>query len=452
MASDDDPSPTSASVPAVVRDGLVAAVARRRQGTLPEDAALDAVVELAAAPRDGEWLVRVRPPGIDLLAGHQARGSVVEVAGDDRPLIVTSVEEELRAAGQRALDIVPCAYGAERDDDGELRGVGPARGADHTEAVIQIELASDVDDGTAAALVARLRVTLDLLRAVTDDHAAIRDRLRAAAAALDALCETPGAADVSPAVVDAARTVRWLLEGNALLLGLGRRKAGAALEDGAPPELPDLGLLRCDPRAAGRAGTPPPVGPDEPIRVVRLSALSPLHRRVPMLRLDLWVPDDAGGGTAEHLLWVVARRAAGAPLASVPLLRRKLDRLLEREDVVPGSYDEQHLTLLFQSLPEDDLFGLDTDALHALIGELLAEDRDHSVRVVLRPVAGSHAIAALVTVPVDRWNRVLRQRLERFLLAQLDGDRVDVALSIGGGSSAVTARMVVHVEAGRALP
>jgi glutamate dehydrogenase len=429
------------SVTPAVRDGLVAAVARRRQGTPPADTAVDAVVELAAAARDDGWLVRVRPPGVDLLAGHQARGSVVEVAGDDRPLIVTSVEEELRAAGQRALDIVPIAYGAERDGGGELREVGPARGAAHTEAVIQIELAADVDDGTAAALAARLRVTLDLLRAVTDDHAAIRARVDAAADALEHMAADGGHTDRS-AVVDAARTARWLLEGNALLLGLWQTPSGQ----------PDLGLLRCDPRAAGRAGVPAPVGPDEPIRVVRLTALSPLHRRVPMLRLDLWVPDAAGGGAAEHLLWVVARRAAGAPLASVPLLRRKLDLLLEREDVVTGSYDEQHLTLLFQSLPEDDLFGLDADALHALIGEMLAEDRDHSVRVVLRPVAGSHAIAALVTVPVDRWNRVLRQRLERFLLAQLDGERVDVALSIGGGSSAVTARMVVHVEAGQALP
>lgn len=429
-----------------VRDGLVTAVTRRRQGTPPTDDAIDAVVALATDPRSGGWVVRVRPPGVDLLAGHQARGSVVEVAGADRPLIVTSVEEELRSAGQRALDIVPLAYGAERDAAGALVAVGPARGAEHTETLVQIELAADLDDHAAAAVAARLRVTLDLLQAVTDDHAAIRDRLLAAADALDAV----GGDDL--AVVDAARTARWLLEGNALLLGLGRRPSGAALDDPAPDGHPDLGLLRCDPRAAGRAGSPAPVGPGEPIRVVRVAALSPLHRRVPMLRLDLWVPDGAGGGTAEHLLWVVARRAAGAPLASVPLLRRKLDQLLEREDVVPGSYDEQHITLLFQSLPEDDLFGLDTDALHALVGELLTEDRDHSVRVVLRPVPGSHAVAALVTVPVDRWNRVLRQRLERFLLAQLDGERVDVALSIGGGSSAVTARMVVHVEAGRALP
>ncbi len=426
-----------------VRDGLVAAVARRRQGSRPTDAAVDAVLALVSAPREGSWTVRVRAPGVDLLAGHQARGSVVEVAGDDRPLIVTSVEEELRAAGQRALDIVPVAYGAERDEGGTLQAVGPARGAAHTEALIQIELAADVDDGTAAALVARRRVTLDQLEAVTRDHAAMRDRLLAAAAALD-----ERAAGGDERVTDAARTARWLLEGNALLLGLGRRPSGAARADGPPAGPPDLGLLRGAPRAAGRAGTPAPVGPDAPLRVVRLGALSPLHRRVPMLRLDLWTPDDG----AEHLLWVVARRAAGAPLASVPLLRRKLDTLLEREDVVPGSYDEQHVTMLFQSLPEDDLFGLDTDALHALVEELLVEDRDHSVRVVLRPVPGAHAIAALVTVPVDRWNRVLRQRLERFLVAQLDGDRVDVSLSIGGGSSEVTARMVVRVEAGRALP
>ncbi len=435
-----------------VREGLTAAAARRRGGVPPTDAAIDAVVDLAAVNPAPGWTVRHRPPGVDLLAGHQARGSVVEIAGDDRPLMITSVEEELRAADQRALDVVPLTYGATRDEGGGLVAVGPARGAEHPEAVLQVELADDLDDSTAAALVARLGVTLATLRAVTDDHAAMRARLTEDAAALRAGGADPASLDAE-ARDDAARTVRWLLDGNALLLGLGRRPVGVALDEPAPHGAPDLGLLRSDRRVAGRCGPTAAVGPDEPLRVTHLTVLSPLHRRVPMLRLDLWVPDvDGGPGAVEHLLWVVARRAAGAPLASVPVLRRKLDQLLEREDIVAGSYDEQHLTLLFQSLPEDDLFGLGTDALHDLVVELLAEDRDHSVRVVMRPVAGAHAVAALVTVPVDRWNRSLRQRLERFLLAQLDGDRVDVSLSIGGSSTAVTARMVVHVEPGRSVP
>ncbi len=462
MPSASDASRSSPAL-APVREGLAGAVSRRRASAPPADAALDAIVELIVASRDGSWAVRVRPPGVDLLAGHQARGAVVEISGPDRPLIVTSIEEELRTAGQRTLDVVPVAYGAVRDETGVLTAVGPARGARDPEALIQVELAGDLDDGAAAALAARLRVTLDLLQVVTDDHGAIRARLVDAAEELGADAGAPGDGDAaggagdgaSPTgdpVLDAARTVRWLLGGNALLLGLAGRANGAPIQGPADPDRPDLGLFRADPRCAARAGDAAPVSAEDPLRIVRLTAMSPLHRRVPMLRLDLWRPGPDGGGRAEHLLWVVARRAAGAPLASVPLLRRKLDQLLEREDVVPGSYDEQHLTLLFQSLPEDDLFGLDVDALHDLVTELLAEDRDHSVRVVLRPVAGAHAVAALVTVPVDRWNRSLRQRLERFLVAQLDGERVDVSLSIGGGSSTVTARMIVQVEADVEVP
>jgi len=73
--------------------------------------------------------------------------------------------------------------------------------------------------------------------------------------------------------------------------------------------------------------------------------------------------------------------------------------------------------------------------------------------VPVAPVDGqAAAVAALVTVPVERWTRALRERLELFLRAQLDGERVEVALSIGGGSPAVTARVVVHLPAGAPVP
>ncbi|HMJ74924.1 MAG TPA: hypothetical protein VK507_03075, partial [Iamia sp.] len=77
MPSAADPSPSPAPLASDVRDGLLAAISRRRQGSSPDGAAVEAVLDVIATPRGEEWVVRVRPPGVDLLAGHQARGSVV---------------------------------------------------------------------------------------------------------------------------------------------------------------------------------------------------------------------------------------------------------------------------------------------------------------------------------------------------------------------------------------
>ncbi|HXH57905.1 NAD-glutamate dehydrogenase domain-containing protein [Iamia sp.] len=411
------------------------------------DAVVDDALAFASDRPADEWVARVRPPGTDLLAGHPARGAVVDLSGPDRPLVVTSVEEELRARALRIAQVTAVAYGAVRSPDGALVEVGPARRAEHPEAYLQVELEQALTDAEAEAIVPALLLLLGHIDVVTQDHAAMRSRLRRVAACLE-----DGGADASPDRVDAVATVRWLLDGNALLLGLARTPDPHAARR---PDGPDLGLFRSRPptELTDRDLRRPAPDAEDPLRVSRLARLSPLHRRVPMLLLEAWTPSpDGGGGVVERLLWVVARRAAGAPLSSVPLLRRKLDGLLEREDVVPGSYDEQHLTLLFQSLPEDDLFSLDVETLHALVHELRAEDRDHSVRVALRPAEDSHAVAALVTVPIERWTRPLRERLERFLCAQLDGERVDVALSIGGGSSGVTARFLVHVAPDLPVP
>ncbi len=364
--------------------------------------------------------------------------------------MVTSVEEELRSLGAPVAQISSLAYGTVRDDDGELVEVVAARGAAHAEAFLQVELEEPLASGAVDDVLDGLLQVLARVEVVTADHDAIRERLEPLGddGATGAGPEDGEADDGSELTAsDSRATVRWLLDGNALLLGLVRRSPTGD----EPPEergAPDLGVARAHdpvelPPPGGRLG-PPDNG--APIRVTRLGHTSPVHRRVPMLLADIWVPgSDDDPPVIERLVWVAARRAAGAPLSSVPVLRHKLDLLLEREEVVPGSHNEKHLTLLFQSLPEDDLFGLDVDDLHDLVRELEGQGSDHSVRVVLRPAEPSHAVTALVTVPVERWSRLLRERLERFLLAQLDGERVDVGLSIGGGSSAVTARFLVHV-------
>ena len=437
---------------------LRAAVALRRGGGPgPTDAALTAALDLLGRRDGAPWRVAVRGPGADLLAGHPARGSVVEVVGVDRPLVVDTVASTLRRDGEAVLDLATFVVGVERDGS-TVVAVGPARAAERAEFVLQAELDRALSPDEAAAIEVHLDRVMDRLVEVTDDHRAMRQRLQAATIALagaaaagtSAVAADPrtggvaggGGAGSPEAVDDAIRTVRWLLDGNAVLLGLRRRPPS--------PDAPDLGLARRDPDLDG--GATARVGLDHPVRISRLPHASPLVRPDPVLRLDLWTPDATAAGGVETLWWIASRRAAGTPLASVPMLRRKLDELLARRDILRGSHDEQHVTLLFQSLPEDDLFGLDVDELDAVLGDLLSEDRDATVRVALRPLRAAHAVAALLTMPADRWTRPLRRRIERFLAAQLDGHQVDVSVTFVTGTDAVTARIVVHVAADADLP
>ena len=138
-------------------------------------------------------------------------------------------------------------------------------------------------------------------------------------------------------------------------------------------------------------------------------------------------------------------------MRTIPLLRWKLERLLERQDAVKGSYDEQAVTSLFQALPKDELFCAGVDSLDGVVRGLLSEDRDHRVRVLVRAEPEAEAVALLVTMPSELYTKSLRERIERFLLVQLEGTRVDVELSMGS-SSATMARFLVHLAPAGSRP
>ena len=151
------------------------------------------------------------------------------------------------------------------------------------------------------------------------------------------------------------------------------------------------------------------------------------------------------------MVCVFTRQAEVAPVHTIPLLRWKLERLLERQDAVKGSYDEQAVTSLFQALPKDELFCAGVDSLDGVVRGLLSEDRDHRVRVLVRAEPEAEAVALLVTMPSELYTKSLRERIERFLLVQLEGTRVDVELSMGS-SSATMARFLVHLPPGAPAP
>ncbi len=433
--------------PVVVEFGR--AVLRRVPSALLEDA--DPVATAAALAdafafvdhrRAGEIGVRVVDPETTL-DGRAPGGTVIDVICEDRQFIVASVKEELHRLGHEAVRTHHPVLGCERGPDGRLTAVQAVRGAAHRESFLRVELGERVHPAGRLALIDAVTRVLDDVFAVTGDHDAMRDRIAAVAAEARANAGLRYAADE---VGEAADLLDWILEGNFVLSGccdLPATSPGVEMtgEHGSP--VGTLGVL---------------ARPDAPLLQQRIDVdsshllhfsgtpeVSTVYRQVPMHCIDVARVTPSGDviGTF-RVVGVLSHSANAEPAATTPVVGYKLHRVLELEDVLEGSQDEAALVSLFQALPTDELLQADVPTLRRTLVELMAAEHEHDVRALLRVDPGNQLVSALVSMPTDLYSSALRRRLERFLMVQLDGIRVDADVSLADRPEAII-RLVVHV-------
>ncbi|HEX2119858.1 MAG TPA: NAD-glutamate dehydrogenase domain-containing protein [Acidimicrobiales bacterium] len=395
--------------------------------------AVAASFEFVDSRPPGDVRVRVYDPEVALDGGRPA-GSVVEVSCQDRQFIVTTVTEELRRLGHRVVRDVHPVFGCRRGPDGRIEAVLPAREAAWRESFVQLELGARLTSEARTRLVSALKAVLGDVFSATGDYGAMREQVMAAEARTRAAAGRGFPPDEAQ---EAADLLVWLLNGNFVLSGCCRFRwrAGEAVDA--------LGVLsRLD--APLRLRPPVPVK-GEVLRIVRTGQVSTVHRQVPMHCIDVVeLGPDGEIASVFRLVGVFTSRASAEPASVTPVLRYKLRRVLELEDVVERSQDEVALVSLFQVLPKDQLFETDIPALRRLLVELLVAEDEHEVRVLLRGDRENQTVSALLSVPAEIYSPALRHRIERFLLAQLDGERIDADVALGDRPEAIV-RLVVHV-------
>ena len=107
-------------------------------------------------------------------SGYARPGTVVEANTADGPFLIDSVTEELRSRGLEVQHVVHPVMGVERNEDGSVRSIGPARGALHRESVMHFEVDRRVpDDQLEQVELAVARVLGDVRLCVRDFHAMV---------------------------------------------------------------------------------------------------------------------------------------------------------------------------------------------------------------------------------------------------------------------------------------
>ncbi|WP_309061793.1 NAD-glutamate dehydrogenase, partial [Streptomyces sp.] len=460
------------------RDSVLAFLQRYYLHTAPEDltdrdpvdvfGAAVSHYRLAENRPQGTANVRVHTPTVEE-NGWTCSHSVVEVVTDDMPFLVDSVTNELTRQGRGIHVVIHPQVVVRRDVTGKLIEVlpTPAAGGDlphdaHVESWIHVEIDRETDRGDLK------QITADLLRVLSDVREAVEDwgKMRQAAIRLaEGLSDEPVPGDLPQQQVEEARELlRWLADDHFTFLGY---REYELREDDSLAAVPGtgLGILRSDPHHASAEGHPVspsferlPADARAKAREHKLLVLTKANSRATVHRpsyLDyIGVKRfDADGNVVgeRRFLGLFSSAAYTESVRRVPVIRRKVDEVLERAGFSPHSHDGRDLLQILETYPRDELFQTPADELQAIVTSVLYLQERRRLRLYLRQDEYGRYYSALVYLPRDRYTTGVRLRIIDILKEELGGISVDFT---AWNTESVLSRLhfVVRVPQGTELP
>jgi glutamate dehydrogenase len=406
----------------------------------------------------GRALVQVREPGDAQLHPVSRAGLVLDIVTDDMPYLVDSVTTELNRHEAEIQLLVHPLLRVRRDVTGVLRGILGVCGDDEaeagelTESWIHVELGPPRDKVTAEELAAELRHVLD------DVRVAVEDQPRMATAARSLAGDLGGAAGTDQA--EFGDLLRWLADGNFTFLGyreydLVQTENGMGLR--AVPGT-GLGILRhaqpgrdsvrkMSTQVARRAQDP-----DERLVLAKANSRSTVYRANYLDYVSAKKLGATGTVTGEYrFLGLYTHAALTAPIADVPVLRRKLAQVLAAAGLTRDSYDGTDLVEILEDYPREELFEISAAELIPIALGVLRLSERKQTRLFLRRDRYGRYMSCLVYLPRDRYTTKVRLRAQGILREALHGVSVDYSATVGD-SALARLYVVVRGEPGRPVP
>ncbi|WP_081788584.1 NAD-glutamate dehydrogenase [Candidatus Blastococcus massiliensis] len=457
---------TADDVPALLRRYYWSAPAVEVRERAPDELAQLALGHVAAA--------RIRPPGAALVdVVHAPDGvAIVRLATDDMPHLVDSVTTEVVRQGFVIAHVIHPVLVVRRDLRGRLESFCDAAATEDcgpgalAESWMAVVLDGPLDDEAAADLVAGLRTVLDDVRAVVEDTSRLRTRLLDLAAGLEDRARGAGpsdpasdpASDQAPAdpaddPAEAAALLRWLADGNFLLLGArdvdldrdgsGPRSTRAVAGSG-------LGVLRSDIDLKAPSPTPEAaeVAGGRLLTVTKADLRSSVHRRTWLDLVVLTLPRGDGPGMRQYrFVGLFPTTATTTSVLDVPVVRRRVAAVVARSGVPADSHTGKELLEILETYPRDELFQVGTDELLPVANAVLELQERRQTRLFLRRDPTGRFWSAVVYLPRDRYTTAVRLAMQRLLLERLGGRSIEYTAR---STESVLARLhfVVRLQVG----
>jgi glutamate dehydrogenase len=432
---------------------------------------------LALERSPGQAKVRVHTPTVAENGWSAGGHSVVEVVVDDMPFLVDSLTMELSRGLHDVRTVVHPTFDVRRDEAGRLLSAepvssgstAPADGAIR-ESWMHIEIGrlSGEGDDTPEHVVADCLRVLGDVRASVEDWPGMQARVAEVVSGLQSDPPPLPAEEVR----QAAELLDWLADEHFTFLGYREYVLDRVAVDGGPEDdvlrpVPGsgLGILREHP-AEGDTSIAFGKLPDAvkaKAREKRLLVLAKANSRSTIHRpayldyvgVKTFGPDGEVVGE-RRFLGLLSSAAYTESLLRIPLLREKVDEVLERSGYDARSHDGAALLDTLETYPRDELFHTPVDELAPIVEAAMQARERRAVRLFIRRDTYARYLSVLVYLPRDRYNTGVRHKFVEILTEQIGKgrigpDSVEFNVSINESTTA-RVHFVVHLPKGELIP
>lgn len=380
---------------------------------------------------------------------------VLDIVTDDKPFLVDSISTALAEHGKPVSFFSNAVVAVSRSATGK-------READVTqsavrESMIHVEMDPPVIDNEVDALHDEIEAVLADVAIAVEDWEPMRARLGACIAQLER-SRLPGVKVDEQR--EAVQFLKWLWDNRFAFLGV--RHFNKVGEDDdtqlvIDPEK-ELGILRAPDRNVLTSTFQPDgklspavasfLASKEPILIAKSSTKSLVHRRVYMdyVAVKNFAPDGTAIGE-ELFVGLFTAEAYNRPASDIPLIRAKVDAVLENTAFAPGGHNEKALVNILESCPRDELFQVDVETLTETALGILRLYKRPRVKLFLRRDRFDRFISAMLFVPRDRFNSEIRERAGQMLAETFDG-RVLSFTPFFGDAALVRVHYIIGITPG----
>ena len=399
---------------------------------------------LAHRRQPGEAKVRVYSPRFEE-HGWRSRHSIVEIVTDDMPFLVDSVAMELNRNGLVIHLPIHPVIAVRRDEAGGLVEVLPP---DADDGIRESYLHFEVDRQSEPEVLDRLRAEVERIladvKASVEDWSAMREQVRSILAELD---ERPPPVDEAE-LAEARALLEWIEDHHFTFVGY--RSYDLVQQDGADMLRPvpgtGLGILRQGQTktASGSFAKLPPEArrlAREPhiLVLTKANSHSTVHRPSYLDYIGVKRFDEQGEVVGERrFLGLYTSAAYNRNPRDIPVLRRRVAKVLERVGLPRYSHDWKSLLNILETFPRDELFQIADDQLFETAMGILRLEERRRVRLFMWHDDYGRFVSSLVYVPRDRYTTTVRRRIEVVLHEAFPGASFDFQVWL---SESVLARL-----------